>query len=179
MTRAAWTRLLAICLPLVTACHFGAHWGDDDEDWDDDDGYYDDDDGRAPVAQGTDGPPAVEPPCPVGGAGCPCTSGGVCDPGLECQAQLHTCVIPDTCPIGAAGCECTEGGTCDEGFICKQETCVSEMPCHSEDTGAEGCQCTPGGGCDPGLSCLSDFCVDVPEAGSSESGAEETGATGG
>jgi hypothetical protein len=102
----------------------------------------------------------------------------VCDPGLECIAQLHTCVVPDSCAIGAAGCECTNGGTCDEGFICKENTCVSEMPCHAEDTGAEGCQCTPGGGCDPGLTCLSDFCVDVPDedGGSTDTGASETGA---
>ena len=102
-------------------------------------------------------------PCPTGGPGCPCTSQGACDPGLECQMMLGTCVLPDGCPTGEAGCECTEGGACDEGFICMEDVCVSEMPCLPEDTGTESCQCTEGGGCDPGLQCLSGICVNVPD----------------
>jgi hypothetical protein len=165
MTRGGWNWVLGASLTLLAmplhACVFGHHFDDDDEGFFDDDDGFDDDD-----AAGTGAPPPpvdVEPPCPVGAPGCPCTSQGVCDPDLECVASIHTCVVPDSCAIGAAGCACTAGGTCDPGFICKEEICVSEAPCHPEFTGTEGCQCTEGGGCDPELECYSNFCVRPPQ----------------
>jgi hypothetical protein len=147
-------------LPLH-ACILGHHF-DDDEGFFDDDDEFDDDDHH----HGTGDPPPPsdpEPLCPVGAAGCPCTNQGVCDPGLECIASIHTCVVPDSCAIGDAGCACTQGGTCDPGFICKEEICVTEAPCHLEFIGSEGCQCTSGGACDPDLECYSDFCVRPPQ----------------
>src|SRR5687767_1174556 len=55
--------------------------------------------------------------CPVGGPMCPCTNGGGCDEGLECEPMLDVCVVPE-CPIGSSGCPCTENGACDPGFEC-------------------------------------------------------------
>jgi hypothetical protein len=152
----------AVLLPLTLglgACFFG---GDDSLD--------------SGAIGGTGGAP-----CPTGGPGCPCTGGDACDPGLTCQTQLGTCVLPDGCPTGSPGCECTMGGACDEGFICMENTCVSEMPCLPEDTGTESCQCTEGGGCDPDLMCLSGICVHVPDdestTGSPMTGGSMTGMT--
>lgn len=115
--------------------------------------------------------------CSVGAPGCPCTTTGACDDGLECAASISTCVLPNTCATGAAGCECTAGGTCDAGLICKESYCVSEQPCLPEQTGTESCQCTEGGGCDPGLECLSGLCVDpagVTTGGDGSTGGDET-----
>jgi hypothetical protein len=137
------TFLNAVALPLAMglgACFFG------------------DDDGLDTGVSGTGGGQV----CPTGGAGCPCTSQGACDPDLECVEQIGTCVVPGSCDIGSPGCECTAGGSCDEGYICMEMICVSEMPCLPDDTGTESCQCTMGGGCDPGLACLSNICVNVP-----------------
>lgn len=163
MFRRGWT--LLVC-SLLTACVIDGSFHDDD----DDDGI-----GGGSVTPRPDETGGNEPLCPVGAPGCPCTGAGACDPGLECIASIHTCVVPDACAIGAAGCACTNGGTCDPGFICKEEVCVSDMPCHPEYTGTEGCQCTVGGGCDPGLECFSDFCVLLPQETSSESGVGSSG----
>ncbi|MEM6991612.1 MAG: hypothetical protein AAF721_13990 [Myxococcota bacterium] len=93
--------------------------------------------------------------CEVGHEGCPCTSGGSCNPGFECDVNQNICKL-DTCPVGTEACACTPEGGCDPGLQCASEVCVdaSCLP------GTAGCPCTEGGGCDPDLVCLSDSCVD-------------------
>jgi hypothetical protein len=132
---------------------------------------------EVPQGNGTDGG------CAVGGAGCPCTEQGVCDPGLICVEDIDTCAVKEDCNVGAPGCECTEGGQCDDGYVCMEDVCVSDDPCNPEMTGSEGCQCTMGGGCDEGLECLSGTCVTLPagssgSGGSSSSGEATTSSTG-
>lgn len=93
--------------------------------------------------------------CEVGHEGCPCTSGGSCNPGFTCDNNLNICLLP-TCPIGTETCPCTSGSTCDPGLQCASHVCVDA----SCPPGTEGCPCTQNGGCDPDLACLSDTCVD-------------------
>ena len=92
--------------------------------------------------------------CEVGTEGCPCTSGGNCNPGYYCAPNENICLL-DTCPVGSEGCACTGMGACDPGLVCLSDFCVAQCT-----PGTEACPCTPGGGCDPGLACLSDTCVD-------------------
>lgn len=40
--------------------------------------------------------------CPIGSEGCACTSGSVCDPGLECRSELCV-VLPSTGSSGSGG----------------------------------------------------------------------------
>lgn len=114
------------------------------------------------------GPSGTDGGCPVGSAQCPCTNGGACDEGLECDPMLDVCLVPE-CAIGSSACPCTEQGTCDEGLTCLEDVCVQDTPCNAADVGSEGCQCTSGGSCNPGLECLSDVCVQFP-ATTSDSG---------
>ncbi len=105
--------------------------------------------------------------CQTGWEGCACTSGGSCNPGLQCDNNQNICFL-DTCPVGNEGCECTPGGACNPDLICLSDVCVAQC-----SPGVEGCPCTEGGGCDVGLSCLSDTCVDagpVADDGSEDDG---------
>ncbi len=64
--------------------------------------------------------------CPVGFAGCPCTRGGACDPGLECVDG--TCLGP-TVDAGAdtvPEIECASDGECDDGDPCTADTCDAD-----------------------------------------------------
>lgn len=99
--------------------------------------------------------------CETGWEGCACTSGGSCNPGLQCDNNQNVCFL-DTCPVGNEGCACTPGGACNPTLLCLSEVCVEQC-----SPGTESCPCTNGGGCDLGLSCLSDTCVD---AGSADGG---------
>ena len=96
--------------------------------------------------------------CNVGSEGCPCTSGGMCNPGFRCDNNQNICFL-DACPDGTEGCSCTTGGACDPGLNCASNFCVNPGP--QCPAGTPGCACTEGGGCDPGLECLSDTCVDA------------------
>ncbi len=102
--------------------------------------------------------------CDVGHEGCPCTSGGSCNPGFFCNTNLNIC-ISDACPAGTEECHCTPGGSCDPGLQCLSDFCVDPGP--QCPVGTEACPCTPGGGCDNGLTCLSDTCVNTDELTSS------------
>ena len=103
-------------------------------------------------------------PCPVGGAGCACTDGGACDPGLECVGDV--CSDP-ACPVGSAGCACTAGGSCDADLECVGDNCVDPGGAEGCPIGSAGCPCTAGGSCDAGLQCEAGSCVDDPPAESS------------
>ena len=119
--------------------------------------------------EATDGDGLV--PCVRGEPGCPCSTEGECNRGLECLPLLGRCVFRDGCPTGEGGCECTMQRACEEGFICMESFCVSEMPCFAEETGVEGCQCTADLACDPDLTCVAELCTSAEgdEGSSSES----------
>lgn len=104
--------------------------------------------------------------CEVGVEGCPCTSGGSCNPPMKCDNNLNICIL-DTCPVGNEGCDCTPGGTCNPALTCLSKVCVAQC-----SPGTEGCPCTDGGGCDPLLSCLSNVCVD-PTTGPQDDSADD------
>ncbi|MFV8754884.1 hypothetical protein ACNOYE_30420 [Nannocystaceae bacterium ST9] len=76
--------------------------------------------------------------CEVGSAGCTCTPGGGCDPGLECVDDM--CSEPastsesessestsesDTGTCTTQGCACEEGvpDACEPGLVCEAGTC--------------------------------------------------------
>jgi hypothetical protein len=62
-------------------------------------------------------------PCAVGSSGCACTSGGACDPGLECHAPSQLCFDPE-CERGSADCPCLDGG-CVGSLVCIDDYCQS------------------------------------------------------
>ncbi len=67
-------------------------------------------------------PDTSAPACAVGSAGCQCTAGGACDPGLSCASGV--CASDDQCAQGSAGCACSSGATCEPNLSCVDDLCV-------------------------------------------------------
>ncbi len=68
------------------------------------------------------GPDMGRPACAVGSAGCQCTAGGACDPGLSCASGV--CASVDECEEGSAGCGCRQDATCEPKLTCVDDLCV-------------------------------------------------------
>lgn len=129
-------------------------------------------DDNDPNAEG-DEAETTEGTCEVATDGCPCTSGGGCNPGLEC--------IDGTCGPIQAVCgngSIEPGEACDDAndnntdtctTLCQPPSCSDGIKSGTEidvDCGQEAC----GVGCDFGQACLEDDDCEFPLCGPSLSG---------
>lgn len=87
--------------------------------------------------------------CPVGSRGCACTSGGGCDPGLECQTGTCVAQTPDSSidtlhdegsdvPGLDTPVQCTSDGDCDDGDPCTTDTCDDMGDCQHATLDGDG-----------------------------------------
>jgi hypothetical protein len=74
--------------------------------------------------------------CPIGSVGCPCTSGGACDPGLECNPPDGPCFDPD-CTPGTENCRCQDGQCLGAELMCSEGFCRMPMGGTSTTTSSE------------------------------------------
>ena len=122
----------------------------------------------APPVDDGGGTTAAE--CPLGANTCPCTSGGTCDAGLECHAQLQLCYDPG-CTPGAERCTCREDG-CDEGLRCNEGLCEPESTPTTTDASTTAASTTGADSTGPGTTTLlEEGEVDVDTGTPSECGA--------
>ena len=118
--------------------------------------------------------------CDVGAEGCPCTSGGSCDPGLTCLSEVcvdamfpqpedtvapeDTVYVQDVCIPECDGKECGpdgcggQCGQCSGQDACVDGACVCQPECDGKACGGDGCggNC---GTCPAGESCDGGQCV--------------------
>jgi hypothetical protein len=81
--------LLACSTPTdPSASETGTSTSDGDSSGDGDGDSSGDGDGDGDDDSSGDGDGDGDPGCPVGAQDCPCTNGGICDPGLVCEAGL-------------------------------------------------------------------------------------------
>jgi cysteine-rich repeat protein len=125
------------------------------------------DDGR-PVADTTSEGTTEETECEVATENCPCTSGGACNPGLECFEGMCREIVA-VCGNGIVepGEECDDGNqdnTDECTTLCKPPSCDDGIRSGDEvdvDCGFEAC----GVPCQFGQACLSEQDCEFPSCG--------------
>jgi len=83
--------------------------------------------------------------CPLGEAGCDCSTEGQCNGGSTCDSTGN-CLFK-SCTAGKAGCQCgasAVGKKCDDGFACSDKGFCIVSTCVA---GSAGCKCLAGKKC--------------------------------